>query len=256
MSRSNTLTVLGLYSYDSSLFSEMVYPTGFSNDDKQTVVGNILAECAELEILFPDWNACKEMIGLWSKINLYVWNKIFTAANLTYNPIENYNRTELETVTNDLSETHSGNDVNASSGNDITSLAGSDGVSTTTSNTETNGGTDTSTNSVTTYDSDTLKVHDTNSLQHGHTVTDSGTGSSTTTYGKRETLAHGKTETLTHGEKIVHDDEITKESHISGNIGVTTSQQMLEQEIEVAAKLNVMQMIVQSFKERFCILVY
>lgn len=61
---------------------------------------------------------------------------------------------------------------------------------------------------------------------------------------------------MTHGEKIVNDDSITRENHTTGNIGVTTSQQMLEQEIEVAAKLNVMKIITESFKERFCILVY
>ena len=55
---------------------------------------------------------------------------------------------------------------------------------------------------------------------------------------------------------ITHDGDITRNNHTTGNIGVTTSQQMLEQEIEVSAKLNVIKMIVESFKERFCLLVY
>ena len=63
-------------------------------------------------------------------------------------------------------------------------------------------------------------------------------------------------QTLTHGETIVHDGDISRTNKTTGNIGVTTSQQMLEQEIEVSAKLNVIKMIVESFKERFCILVY
>ena len=41
-----------------------------------------------------------------------------------------------------------------------------------------------------------------------------------------------------------------------GNIGVTTSQQMLEQELEVSPKLNVYNYIIDSFKKRFCLLVY
>ena len=240
MSRGMRLSVLGLYKADSGLFSEMVYPSGFTADEQQTTVGNILAECAELECLFPDPYTMKTMIGLWSKLNLSVWERIFTASQLEYNPIENYNRTELETISDDRTDTHSGNDVNRLSGTDTETTSGS--------NTQTNAGTDTQTNSITSYDSNTQYVHDTSSLQHGHTVTDNGSGSASTSY--------GKTETFTHGEQIVHEGDITRNNHTSGNIGVTTSQQMLEQEIEVSAKLNVIKMIVESFKERFCLLVY
>lgn len=240
MSRGMRLSVLGLYKADSGLFSEMVYPSGFSDDEKQTTVGNILAECAELECLFADPDTMKTMIGLWSKLNISVWERIFTASQLEYNPIENYNRTELETISDDRTDTHSGNDVNKLSGTDTETTSGS--------NTQTNAGTDTQTNSITSYDSNTQYVHDISALQHGHTVTDNGSGSASTNY--------GKTETLTHGEKVVHEGDITRNNHTSGNIGVTTSQQMLEQEIEVSAKLNVIKMIVDSFRDRFCLLVY
>ena len=288
MSRGTTFTILGLYNFDNRVFSELALPAGFSEVDKNTIIGNILGECAELEILFPNWDTCRTMIGLWSKINLAVWDRIFTAANLEYNPIENYNRTETETITGDLTETHSGNDVNRLSGQDVQAASGSDTLtnsgsdtvissgadrqSGTRDNTQTNSGTDTSTNKVAAYDSNTLLDHDKSELVHGHVIDDSETVANTTTYGKQdattygrvettahgktETLTHGKTETLTHGEQITHDNETTKESHISGNIGVTTSQQMIEQEIEISAKLNVMQIICDSFKERFCLLVY
>lgn len=220
MSRGMRISVLGLYTYDSGLFSEMVYPSGFTDDEKQTVVGNILAECAELECLFPDTGTMRTMIGLWSKLNISVWNRIFTASQLEYNPIENYNRTEIETIEDDRTDSHSGTDSSLSS------------------NTQTNSGTDTNVNSITSYDSNNYQAHDKSDLTHGHTVSDSGSGS------------------FTHGEVITHDGDITRENHTSGNIGVTTSQQMLEQEIEVSAKLNVIKMIVDSFKERFCLLVY
>ena len=224
MSRGARISVLGLYNYDSGLFSQMVYPSGFSDEDKQTVVGNILAECAELECLFPSPDSLKSMIGLWSKMNISVWERIFTASQLEYNPIENYNRTEIETIEDEHSDTHSGTDSTSSSN----------------SNTETNSGTDTNTNSVTSYDSNTYQPHDKSDLLHGHVVANIGSGSSS----------------FIHGEKIDFDGEITRENHTTGNIGVTTSQQMLEQEIEIAAKLNVIEMIVKSFKDRFCLLVY
>ena len=41
----------------------------------------------------------------------------------------------------------------------------------------------------------------------------------------------------------------------TGNIGVTTTQQMIEQEREIA-KFSIINYIAVSFKERFCLLVY
>lgn len=43
---------------------------------------------------------------------------------------------------------------------------------------------------------------------------------------------------------------------IHGNIGVTTSQQMLQSELDIAPKLNVYDYIINSFKNRFCLQVY
>ena len=272
MSRGATLSVLGLYNYDSSLFDEMVYPSGFSTEEKQTVVGNILMECAELEFLFPDFDAAKQAIGIWSHLNVAVWERIFTASQIEYNPIENYNRTELETIADDQTDTHSGNDVTRTTGTDSRTLSsndtethsGTDSRTLSSTGSETNSGTDTETNKISAYDSGNLVDHDQSLVQHGHGVSSTSSGSDSTVHGHvisdnssgTDSTTYGKTDTLTHGEQIVHEGDITKNSHISGNIGVTTSQQMLEQEIEVSAKLNVMDMIVRAFKERFCILVY
>lgn len=43
---------------------------------------------------------------------------------------------------------------------------------------------------------------------------------------------------------------------IHGNVGVTTSQQMLVQEIDISPRLNVYNYIIDSFRKRFCLLVY
>lgn len=220
MSRGMRMSIVGLYNYNSGLFSDMVFPEEFTQDEKQTVVYNILTECAELECLFANADFMQHQIELWSKINIPEWQRIYTASLLEYNPIENYNRTELETIADDHSDTHSGTDTSSSS------------------NTQTNSGTDTSTGYITAYDSGNLYAHDKADLLHGHTVSDIGSGS------------------LVHGEKIVHDGDITRNNHTSGNIGTMTSQQMLTQEVDIAAKLNVMKMIVDSFKNRFCLLVY
>lgn len=42
----------------------------------------------------------------------------------------------------------------------------------------------------------------------------------------------------------------------SGNIGVTTTQQMMQQQLDILPKVHIDDYIISSFKERFCILVY
>lgn len=49
--------------------------------------------------------------------------------------------------------------------------------------------------------------------------------------------------------------ERTLSNHTKGNIGVTTSQQMLEQERKVS-EFNIVQYIVDDFKQRFCLMIY
>lgn len=240
MSRGMRLSIVGLYNFNNHVFDNMRFPAGFSDQDKSTTINNIMMECAELELLFPDYDYTKDMIGLWSKLNLPTWERIYNASLKEYNPIENYNRTETETITNDNTDTHSGQDVTAQSGTDTQMMQSS--------GTETNSGTDTSTNKITAYDSSQLYDHDKSTVDYGRKISDNNTGSNAFNY--------GKSESFTHGEQIKREGTVTRENHTSGNIGVTTSQQMLEQEIEVAPKLNVMKIICESFKERFCLLVY
>ena len=63
---------------------------------------------------------------------------------------------------------------------------------------------------------------------------------------------------MAHGEVIDNtgNNNLVRRSHISGNIGVTTSQMMAESETIVAPKLNVYNYIMESFKNRFCLEVY
>lgn len=218
------MSVLGLYNYDNTIFANMVLPTGMSNDDKTTLINNILAELAELEIVYPDPTFMKSAIGFWSAKELPTWERFYTAANAEYNPIENYNRMEAGTETVDAKRTHSGSDITANSGTDST----------------TNSGTDTTTNQISSYDTTTLQTHDTSSLLHGHI----------------QSTTHGMSSTLSHGEVVDNDATMTRRSTIHGNIGVTTSQQMLEQEIAVSPKLNMFNLIIESFKNRFCVMVY
>ena len=51
------------------------------------------------------------------------------------------------------------------------------------------------------------------------------------------------------------DETITHSRYIKGNIGVTTTQQMIEEQRKTV-KFNIYDYIIESFKARFCIMVY
>ena len=240
MSNGATLSILGLYRFDETIFDLMKFPEGFSQQQKDVVTNNILAECAELEFLYPNAEVAKNLIGVWSAKELPYWDRVYKASLLEYNAIENYRRNESESITDGKTEQHSGSDV--------ATAGGSDSQSGNSNNTETNSGTDTSTNSVTGYDSGDYVPHDKNQMQHGHVVTDYASGSNTQTY--------GRTDTMQHGEQIQHSGSSARTLLAYGNIGTMTSQDMLTQEIEVAKIVNVIPIIIESFKNRFCILVY
>ena len=76
-----TMSLLGLYNYDESLLDGLIeslpnkygIPSGYADSyytdvtiDPQTVVENLLVECAEFEIMYSDFNALKRIIKIWS----------------------------------------------------------------------------------------------------------------------------------------------------------------------------------------------
>lgn len=219
-----SLSLIGLYQWNNGLFETMAIPDGFTNEQKDLLINAILLECGELEIIYPEYDFMKFAIEAWSHKELPTWQRIYNASLLEYNPIENYNRTEETTIVDDGSDIHSGNDTSRNSGSDS----------------NTGGGSLTRQNDTTGYDSNTFVPRE--------KTTDTTTDTNTTTY--------GGVNTFTHGEQIARDNERTITGNISGNIGVTTSQQMLEQEIEIAGKLNIYNLISDSFKNRFCLQVY
>lgn len=191
-----TMSILGLYYLDPDLFKDMSYP---SELDKDTLVDSILAECAELEIIYPDPDYMRMLIALWSKKELYNWQKLYETTQLVYNPIWNVDANETETETRDLHSTFQNNER----------------------------GNNTGINSRTGYNED--EFVDAEKDQLNSTIGRDGgdTNSGTVTIQKRR----------------------------GGNIGVTMTQQLIEAEREVD-KFNIYDFIVDSFKRRFCILVY
>ena len=211
------LTIMGMYEYDNTIFNSLVLPEGL---DRNTAIDEIIMECAELECLYPSIPFLKKAVGIWSATMQSSFARVWSAVNLEYNPIENYDRQEDETTTG--TRQHSGQDVTTGSNSDTRTVSDSGSVQ----------------NKIAGFDASALVDHD------------SGTSSRN---GTDSTTGTDRTE-LTHGEKIA--DAGTRTSRIHGNIGVTTSQQMLESELDLVPKLNFYRYLAEEFKRRFCILVY
>lgn len=225
-------SIIGAYNFMPSIFDGLFLPEGV---DRETAINNIVMECAELELLYSDLNFLKFAIEQWSKKQLSVWQKLYKTTQLEYDPIENFNRkeeyTDSSTVkrTENISETSQSNSSNKSSGNSSSDVDSSQ------DNEE----------RVSAYDSDTYQPKGKNTLSGNEkrsatdTVTDTGNSS-----GENERQG-----------EFSEQHSFTHSAREYGNIGVTTSQQMIEAEREVV-KFNIYDYITDDFKSRFCLLVY
>lgn len=85
------------------------------------------------------------------------------------------------------------------------------------------------------------------STTYGRTDTNNVTGFDTNSFSPNEQNVAGGT------DSNLFNDSLTRTE--SGNIGVTTTQQMLKEERE-AAVFNIYDHIIEAFKKRFCIMIY
>ena len=242
--RQATLSILGLYRYDPTLFDNFQIPEAL---DKELLVDNLLAECAELEVLYPDFDFLKFIIGKWSAKCLPVWNKLYKTTVLEYDPIENYNRIEEweETGTENTMET--GTDTTIDTGKETGSGSGSS--SGTGNSKTTNAGTSTVSNIA--FNTDVFKDNS-KQTDNGTSTTENTSSSEMSTSFENNT---NKSSTLTRNMERGGDNNVKHTGRIHGNIGVTTSQQMIQSEREVAL-FNIYDVIITDFKAKFCIGVY
>lgn len=207
----------------------------------------------------------QNVIVNWYNSHKYQYETLYKTTLLKYEPLQNYNRTEeVEDTTNrtGTNDTTFGSRTDTSTINNTTNIGAQDNTNTdneTTKigaiNTETNSstskkGSESNEKEVAPYDSETYYNQEKNTLSFTNR-TDTNT-SATTTDARTDTRTNNSTEKI--GARIDttesstsntfggHTDAInrneneiyTHTSHMYGNIGVTTSQQMLASEREVA----------------------
>ena len=229
---SATVSLLGLKRLNEGILGELVVPEGV---DIELVKDNLLAETAELEVIYPDAVFMQAMIGRWSAKELPVWDRLYKTTLLEYNPIENYERQEKWTE-----------DENTSKNLDS----------------EATGSSDTAT--------------DGNSKRESETITSSGTNKAVSAYNEvdftptekvdvaaqttdHETTSNEGNINVRSKDGLVSDEKgkraLDREGSIHGNTGFYTKQKMIEQERQIA-EYNIIDVIINSFKNRFCLQVY
>lgn len=204
------------------------------------------------------------------KTNELKYKKLISAATAEYNPIDNYNMVEksTDTRTPDLTNKLTLNTTVAMTDSRETTTKGdsttSNKLNQTKNTTETpNNYTETATHAVNPYDNPgfTDESKDTTVQSGTRTVSESysgnadettiNSGSTVTNSGGTSTVNSG-TNTNTETGTDTTEHELTRR----GNIGVTTSQQMLEAEMALAAKMNIFKIIEQDIAEKIFLQVW
>lgn len=226
--RATLKTINQMLAENENLLNFVTVPADITDIDTASLKLAIIRRCGDVEPYYQKDSDFQLFGALWFTTHKFLFAHAVELWNATYNPIENYDRTETETITgtkteeNSNTDTHSGTDTttkNLTDGTNVTresDIAGFNSSSYSDANRETETGTDTHTG--------------TESLAHGEQIATSGTAS--------------------------EDSETTRNSRIHGNIGVTTAQQMIEAEMALANKFWIYDYIANAFESDNFITVY
>lgn len=241
-----TLSILGLYQFDTTLFSGLdaylptaaKLPTGYPDlyysaaaIDTEALHNMILWDCAELEIAVTDPTILKGLITSWAKTQSNIWQNLYNTLFLKYNPLWNKDGTISETESNNVNKADTARTTQTTSGQNDSNT------------TETPNSTRTITHKVTGYNTDSFsnESQDSDSMSGTNTSATAGTTQESTT---GEGTSSG-TESAAREYKRIE----------QGNIGVTTAQQMIEAERQLV-QFDIYKYISDGFRTRFCLLVY
>lgn len=91
-------SLMSLYMYDDTLFDTCTFPDGAVKD---VIISEILAETAELEVIYPDYDVLKYMLAVYTKSRSNAWQRTYDALKAEYNPIWNKDGTIEENTRTD-----------------------------------------------------------------------------------------------------------------------------------------------------------
>lgn len=212
-----TLSILGLYDYDNTIFDNLALPTADDITDealkvskpfvpsKSDLVSYLCMQLAELSLVYPSAPIMRQMIGIWSNVRRPVWCALYNTMLYKYNPIWNKDGSIIEEHDLTIEDDYNVKDMETAHSGDIT-------------------------NDVSAYDQSA-----------GYSPRDKQTIDTADTQNGNTNNVHTDTGRITRTEQ--------------GNIGVTTTQAMIKEQRE-AVRFNLYDEIVADFKQQFCIALY
>lgn len=97
-----TVSFLGLYNHDPTVFDDLQVPAGI---DKTLVQNTLMMETADLEVLQPDPVIMRQVLGWFSGRRLDAWTRVYTALSSNYQADTDVEVTETRTPDLSYNET-------------------------------------------------------------------------------------------------------------------------------------------------------
>lgn len=227
------------------MFDDCSVPAGL---DMRRVRGAIVMRCGLMTPLFSEPEVQRAATQQFFFENQWNFRHILNILEAEYSPIENVQEFRKETTKNSGADTLtiSRNSTETHSGTDARKIQES-GTTGTQSNGDTTTTRELSAENATTYQADNKET-----VQHGE--------------GETTTHAKGTSDDLTHGEVITQGGSDThtqdKDSRTDfevfrhGNIGVTTNQDMINQELDLLERFNPYRFIADLYEKELMLGIY
>ena len=235
-----TGSTVALLQYDEHMFDDIQLPNAIS---REGVVNCILEMHGHAALAHPDPFYMRRAIKAWSERRVPIWRKLVVTTEYEYNAIHNYDRNEKITETTRETRNTSQNAKQTTKTSQDTEREYSDET-----NQEERPDVQTE-NKVSAENTDEYQPESMNATT-GSTQT-SGDANGTETIGVTGNADISGTQTGT--ETVEHTFEHTNITQ--GNIGVTTTQQMIQAERDIV-NYSVIEVIAQEYRDRFCLDIY
>ena len=252
------MDLMSLYNFDNTIFDNFHLPEDLE-DQKDVIVDNLLMETAERELIYPDAGFMKSAIDRWSLKQSPIWEELYETTQYEYNPIWNVDGKVVEDrdlkgtdyLTDDHTTTRTHTDtITRTNNNTDTRTHGL-------TDTITHGLTVTTDNSVYGYNSSTKAPESEQIAAQSGTTTDAQSG--TTSDAHTGTITDAHTGSITDKDTGTRKHDTSDSGKVtttrSGNIGITSTQSLIQEQREVV-KLNILDVIIKDFDDRFILKVY
>ncbi len=243
------MTLIGLNEYDPTLFDGADFPEGI---DKELAVETILLRCGESPAVYQSAPFMKMKISNTARKWYNNIEHMLKAINEDYDPLHNYDRFEEWTETDKKSETT----------NHTETVKDTSKTESTETNEIESDKTGSSRDNVSRSTVNEVSAFNSSEYQPSNKTTENGQNNSTdseaiSTQSTNEQSGSGENNRDVKGDnKYETDNNLSHNAHLYGNIGVTTSQQMLDSEFKLRQNINIYDVIAEIFFKELCIYIY